>query len=168
MKSNFLISLLLFLFSSCVFDEGNSSRQFYNQLPKPLTKKEKWFVSKLKNKGFYKLKIRSPYIGELAPGLSIYSLTMESNDIANSKNIDSIKKSLFFIAKHLYNNVIEDSIRDEIGDISICWKLQSNGMSYKKIELNATYDIKELVFSDTIPESIVANRNKGTNWNLLK
>lgn len=141
--------LIIILLNSCVFDEGNISRKFFNKLPKPLTKRENLFISELKNKGFYNLKIESPYIGELSPGLSVYSITFESNYIAKSTEIDSLKKTLFTLAKTIYNNVLEDSIRDDIGDVSLSWKLNKLENPNKKIELIEIYSTKELVILDT-------------------
>ncbi len=121
-----LLSMVLY---GCVFNNETtlSERELYKKSRnKPITEKEKIYVRQLMSKGYDKIDVQPPRIGDDLSGNSSYHIAFNSNLIYNNDNIDSITKINYEIAKELYENVIEDSILFDISEICVTMKIKSS------------------------------------------
>lgn len=129
------------VFTSCM---GNQTTIEQNNVEvKPLTLKEKGYIKQLEKNGYFKIDMQPPIIGEDAYGSSRYHITINKLFKQTKNNFDSIKLINYEIAKELINDVLEDSIIYDLGDLNVI--LNAENRSNKNVcQFYETYYKKQL------------------------
>ena len=81
--------------------------------------KEKSYIKKLRESGFYEVKFRIPAIGYAPQGKDNYQVTLGVDGSLEESNIDSFNIIRKNIAIELYSSVVEDSIIYHLSSIFI-------------------------------------------------